>query len=173
MTAGSVENGRAPVVVLGLGNLLLTDDGVGLRLLQHLESHPQPGSPVEFVDGGTQGLALLGYLAGRKLALILDAVGLGAAPGTIHVLGEAEIADLRPHKAGTAHEGNALELLALARLLGECAERTVVIGIEPEHVRTGVGLSPAVEAAIPVAAALVVRLVEEACPHAAAICSTG
>jgi hydrogenase maturation protease len=83
---------------------------------------PYSEEEVEFVDGGTQGLALLGYLNDRKAIIILDAVGLGAAPGTVHLLGSDEVVALGGRRAGTSHEGNALELLATARLFWEGSE---------------------------------------------------
>ena len=147
MTDGSVEE-RAPVLVLALGNLLLFDDAVGLRMLELL---PREGPGVEYLDGGTQGLALLPYLAGRRAVVILDAVGLGAAAGTVHVLRGEDIDRFNARRAGTAHEGNALELLVTARMLGDAAGEVAVIGVEPERVATGIGLTPAVEAAVPAA----------------------
>ncbi|MHC4948648.1 MAG: hydrogenase maturation protease [Planctomycetota bacterium] len=80
---------HAPVLVLGLGNLLLRDDGVGLTLLARLRDEHAALPGVEWLDGGTQGLALLGRLAGRRGLLVLDAVALGDAPGTVHVLPDA------------------------------------------------------------------------------------
>lgn len=150
---------RAPVLVLGLGNLLLEDDGIGLRLLEAVVAGERFGEDVEFVDGGTQGLALLGYLGGRKLTVILDAVGLGEAPGAVHMLRGAEIEKLGAHRSTTAHEGNALELLAAARLLGDEPDELVIVGIEPDHMRTGVGLSDSVSAAVPAAAALAAQVI--------------
>ena len=157
MTAGLAET-RPQTLVLGLGNLLLADDGVGLRLLEELRNEPGEAGDAEFVDGGTQGLALLGYLAERSTVVILDAVGLGASPGTVHVLSESAIEQLRTRAAATAHEGNALELLAIARLLGQAAGHVLIVGVEPAQVRTGVGLSPAVESAVPRALAEVRRI---------------
>jgi hydrogenase maturation protease len=150
MTSGSPEPqpARTPVLVLGLGNLLLGDDGCGLRLLEQLSG--QFADPrVEFLDGGTMGLSLLGCLEERSAILILDAVGLGAAPGTIHVLRDAELGALRAHRASTPHEGNALELLETMVLLDGALPRIAVVGIEPEIVRTGTVLSLTVEQAIP------------------------
>jgi len=135
--------GLADVLVLGLGNLLLSDDGVGLRLLEDLRSET---SPAEFLDGGTQGLALLPYLANRRALLVLDAVALGAPPGTVQVLHGDTLA---AHRAASAHGSNALELLATARLLGDLPPSVTIVGIEPACLATGIGLSPAVEAAIP------------------------
>ena len=152
MTAGSVD-GPAPTLVLGLGNLLLTDDGVGLRLLADLRRDVGANGQVEFVDGGTQGLSLLGYLADRPHVVILDAIALGAPPGTVHVLEEDGIEQLRARPGSTAHEGGAVEILAMARLLGQSPGRVAIVGVEPAQVRTGVGLSPDVESALPLALA--------------------
>ena len=150
MTAGLAEP-RARALVLGIGNLLLADDGVGLRLLEDLRREAGDPGDVEFVDGGTQGLALLGRLANRPAVLILDAVALGAPPGTVHVLDQEAIDGLHARGGFTAHEGNGLEILALAKLLGEAPGKVVILGVEPEQVKTGIGLSHAVESALPLA----------------------
>lgn len=137
-----------PILVLGVGNLLLQDDAAGLRMLEELSSR-NFGDEVEFVDGGTQGLALLGQLSGREAVVVLDAVKLGDPPGTIHVLRGAGLERLRARRSSTSHESNALELLAYGRLLGLEPRELVVIGIEPENIRTGIGLSRSVEKALP------------------------
>jgi hydrogenase maturation protease len=137
----------APVLVLGLGNTLLADDGAGIRLMEML-AREYADSLAEFVDGGTQGLALIGYFLDRSAILVLDAVELGAAPGTIHVFRGSELEQLRARRAGTAHESSALELFETARLLGyECGE-IAVVGIEPACLRTGMDLMPEVESAL-------------------------
>jgi hydrogenase maturation protease len=151
-----MTTGLTDILVLGLGNLLLSDDGLGLRLLEAL---PAEGAAAEFLDGGTQGLALLSYLAHRRALIILDAVALGAPPGTVHVLqGDA----ISAHHAVTAHGSNALELLAAARLLGDLPPSVTIIGIEPACIRTGIGLSAAVEAALPEALARARAVLEAA-----------
>ena len=148
-SANISEQTAAPVLVLGLGNLLLTDDGVGLRLLETLEEEGElANNTAEFVDGGTQGLALLPYLADRSALLVLDAIGLGAEPGAVHVLRGPRIAEFRARRASTAHEGNCLELLETARMLGYDFDDVAVVGVEPSVVRTGIGLSPAVEESV-------------------------
>jgi len=153
--------GRAETVVLALGNTLLRDDGAGAAILHALEREAAGwGDEVEFVDGGTQGLALLGVLSGRRAAVILDAVALGAAPGTVHVLSADEAALVRSRRSTTAHEGNAGELLATASLLGDLPERTIIVGIEPAEVRTGVGLTDEVARSVPKAVERVWRALE-------------
>jgi len=168
MTSGlpKEDPARAPILVLGLGNLLLSDDGCGLRLLEALAGQVQDDH-VEFLDGGTMGLALLGHLEDRRAVLILDAIGLGSAPGTVHVLREPELGALRAQRAATAHEGNALELLEAMLLLNGSLPRIAVVGIEPELISTGAVFSRPVEQAIPEAlgrAQHVLRdLVQQAC----------
>lgn len=146
-----------PTLVLGLGNRLLRDDGLGLRMLEELQGDGRFGD-CEFVDGGTQGIALLGYFENRASAVILDAVALGAAPGTVHVLRGP---DFQAVHRSTAHEGGALEVLALAKLLGQAPDEVVIVGVEPEEVRTGIGLSDRVEAALPEAVAKAREILEE------------
>jgi len=138
----------APILVLGLGNQLLGDDGAGLRMLELLAEQFPANDAVELVDGGTQGLALTGYLADREAILVLDAMALGAAPGTVHVLWGEELWRIRTQRSSTAHEGNALELFATARMLGYQWAEVAAIGIEPRNIRTGIGLSGDVESAL-------------------------
>jgi hydrogenase maturation protease len=139
--------------VLGLGNLLLGDDAAGLRLLEILSGESDCGDAVDFVDGGTQGLALLGYLNDRDAVLVLDAMALGDAPGTVHVLRGLEGEQLQARRAGTAHESSAMELFETAKILGGAWAEVVLVGIESKSLRTGIGLSPEVEAALDEAAA--------------------
>ncbi|MBI5838069.1 MAG: hydrogenase maturation protease [Candidatus Eisenbacteria bacterium] len=98
---------------------------------------------------GTQGLALLGRIEGRRALLILDAVAAGGAPGDVHVLNGVEAVRMAARTAPTAHEGGAGQLLAYAELLGDLPGRVTVVGVEPENIHTGLGLSATVEAALP------------------------
>jgi hydrogenase maturation protease len=93
-------------------------------------------------------LALLGLVAGRCAVVILDAISLGGDPGTIHVLRQPGLAELGARRPGSAHEGNAGELLAAAALLGDLPERLVIVGVEPRNIATGTGLSEAVQSAL-------------------------
>ncbi len=156
----SVE--KAPVLVLGVGNILLRDDGAGVHLVNRMPllSAGWNGA-VEFLEGGTQGLALLSEIAGRSALVLLDAAALGALPGTVHVRRDGEVLDLC-RRGGTAHEGNAGELLAVAGLLGELPQRIAMVGIEPLLLETGIGLSDPVRRAIPAALEVARQEVEQA-----------
>lgn len=159
-----LEEKRAPILVLGLGNMLLTDDGVGPALLSQLSGSDGPWKDqVEFVDGGTQGLALLGQLSGRRALIIVDAVKRGAAPGTIHRLTLTELREIPQARATSGHESNAGELLAAAQLLDELPDRLYIVGVEPETIATGIGLSESVERALASASDQINCLLTELC----------
>jgi hydrogenase maturation protease len=165
----------ADVLVLGVGNSLLGDDGVGVHMVGQLSCDGLgPEQDVELLEGGTQGLALLGSLAGRTALILLDAVSLGDAPGSVHVRRNEDVLALG-YRSSTAHEGNAGELLAAARLLGDLPPNLFLVGVEPASLEGGIGLSEPVRQALPIALAAARRLVEEAlhqvrtnglCPHA-------
>jgi len=160
-TPGSADESEltAPVLLLGLGNPLMSDDGAGQELLAQLESEdPEWGRQVEFLDGGTQGLALLGRFEGRKAVVFLDAVRLGDKPGAVHVLQGKELARMGG-RGVTAHEGSAPQILAALQLLDELPQEVAVVGVEPERVATGIGLSPSVRAGLADAATVARRTV--------------
>jgi len=149
------------VLVLGLGNELLGDDGFGPVLIREIAwKYCESASEVECLDGGTQGLALLGRICRRKALIILDALMAGQAPGTVSVFAGEGILQRSSHCSTTAHEGNAGELLAAARLLQELPEQIFLVGMEPETVRTHLGLTKAVEDALPTALERACQLIE-------------
>jgi hydrogenase maturation protease len=150
-------------LVLGLGNPLLSDDGVGPVILESLlQQYGDQDSRVEFLDGGTQGLSLLGCLSGRQTLIILDALQLGKEAGAVSALTLQQVQELGMRRSSTAHEGNAGELLAAAALLGDLPEQVFVVGVEPQRLRTGIGLSAPVLAAVPEAAARARQLIADA-----------
>jgi hydrogenase maturation protease len=159
-TPGPVESattpgswGTAPVLLLGLGNPLMADDGAGQELLSRLIPEASGWGPqVEFVDGGTQGLMLMGLFDGRKAVVFLDAIALGDKPGAVHVLNGKELMGMGSRRPTTAHEGSAPQILAALELLGETPKEIRMIGVEPEKIGLGIGLSNAVQASLGLAA---------------------
>lgn len=154
-SAGLAESGQtAPVLLLALGNPLMADDGAGQELLARLTPEASGWGPqVEFLDGGTQGLALMGALEGRKAVVFLDAVHLGDKAGAVHVLSCKELMGMGKRHATTAHEGSAAQILAALELLGETPKQIEMIGLEPERIGLGIGLSESVRASLGLAAA--------------------
>ena len=152
-----------PVLLLALGNPLMSDDGAGQELLAGLESESASWGPrVEFMDGGTQGLALLGTFEERKSVVFLDAIRLGDKAGAVHLLRGEELMRLGRRSATTAHEGSAPQILAALQLLGEVPADVAMIGIEPELIKTGIGLSAAVQSSLGIAATFARAAVQKA-----------
>ena len=145
--------GRAPILVLGLGNILLRDDGIGLTLLDRLQRLRSWGDDVQFVDGGTRGIALLGFIENRRALLILDAISLGGEPGAVYAWQGLDGFLGMPSSPKTAHEGNALQLLQTAHIMAIVPPRIAVVGIAPHELHTGIGLSEVVTNALPSALA--------------------
>ena len=131
------------VVILGIGNLLMADDGIGVHAAQALAADPPPG--VEVVDAGTDFLSALPFLEAADKALIIDAVQAGGTPGTIYRFSETELA---PHTSTSAHATN---LLAARQLLppGTRWPEISVLGVEPGVLDYGMELSAPVAAALP------------------------
>lgn len=153
---------RAPFLVLGLGNTLLGDDGLGPALIEQLlQEQERWKDRIEFLDGGTQGLALLGPLSGREAIIIVDALATGAPPGTTRILNVSEIFQMGVNRANTSHEGNASELLAVAKVLDELPDHVFVVAVEPQNIATGYGLSESARRALPIAANRVRYLLTE------------
>ena len=138
----------ADLLVLGLGNVLLGDDGVGPAAIAHLRNHFEIPEGVRCLDGGTLGLALLAYLEDARTVILVDAVLEDGPPGTLVRLtgedvGPAVEARLSPHQVGVA------DLLQGARWHDREPRRLVLIGIVPQSIELRVGLSSPVVASMP------------------------
>ncbi len=142
--------GDAVVTVLGVGNPIMGDDGVGLEVLAGLQA-ARPDPRIGYVDGGTGGMALLPLVEDASALLVLDAVA-GAEAGEVQHLTGDQIprmlaAKLSPHQVGL------LDVFAAARLLGREPARVEVVGVVPASVDLRLGLSERVAAAVPAAVA--------------------
>ena len=136
-----------PLRIIGVGNPLMADDGLGIVAAERLAALDWPEG-VEVLDGGTGGLTLLDLLAGARGVILLDAVAMGAAPGTLRRFTGAELERLPAEAPGLSLHGSGLaEVLALARELGQLPP-LLLFGVEPLRVELGLGLSPAVVAAL-------------------------
>jgi hydrogenase maturation protease len=134
-------------LILGIGNYLLSDDGVGVHAVQKLERTKQIPEEVQVVDGGTCGLDLLHFLEGIERLIIVDAVKTKHPAGTIIRLeGDAIPAYLTmkvsPHEIGMP------ELLAAAKLRDIYPAEVIVLGVQPESLAMSVDLTPAVAASL-------------------------
>lgn len=136
----------AKTVVLGLGNILHSDDGVGARAIERLQSDERLPQDVAVVEGGTLGLELLSYLWDCSDLVVLDAVDVGQAPGTLIRMSGAELDKLPGN--GSAHHLGLADLLAALRILGRRPPRVSLFGIQPATTDWGMRLSPVIETAL-------------------------
>jgi hydrogenase maturation protease len=120
----------APLVI-GFGNILLSDDGAGVQLVEKLRTELGPGA-AEFIDAGTLSFSLLSYLTGRDAMLVIDAADLKAAPGTIGLF-EGAVMDefLKSSRRRSVHEVGLIDLLDMARLQDCLPQRRALLCIQP------------------------------------------
>ena len=135
---------RLQVVVLGMGNVLRRDEGLGIRALQRLSERYSPREGLEFVDGGTLGLELLSYLEGADRLLVLDAALTDGPPGTLLRVENDDVPAFFGMRS-SPHEVGLPDLLAVTRLRGTRPPEIVVLGMQPGAIELGWDLSPVVD----------------------------
>jgi hydrogenase maturation protease len=133
----------ARTLVLGAGNLLLSDDGLGIHAIRRLQETAQLPEEVQVLDGGTLGLGLLHYLEGVSHLLIVDSLETGQPPGTIRRLSGEEVPayfalKMSPHEIGLP------DMLFAAKLRDLYPAEVVIWGVQPATVEVGLDLSPPV-----------------------------
>ncbi len=135
-------------VVLGVGNILLSDEGIGVHAVNELAARYEMPAGVEVIDGGTSAMDCLDRIAESDLLLIADCVRAGREPGTLIRLGEGELqaffrTKISPHQVGLS------DVLATLALHGISPRRTVLIGAEPKSFALGLEPTPELAAALP------------------------
>jgi hydrogenase maturation protease len=153
------------IAIVGIGNLLLSDDGVGIHAIRELRAEGRVEAAARVIDGGTVGTDLLAEVCGCGKLLIIDAVDVGLPPGAaiwmdLSVPGPREIYTRNAHQAGI--EG----LLDDLRLMGCNPGETILLGVQPGSLASGTQLSAEVAAALPAVLGQVLRQVERWCSGA-------
>ncbi|MFN0237408.1 HyaD/HybD family hydrogenase maturation endopeptidase [Hydrogenobacter sp. Uz 6-8] len=131
-------------LVLGVGNILLSDEGLGVRVVEELRKNYRFFPEVELMDGGTLGMDLLYFMEGFERLLLVDAVLGGCAPGTLYRFEGEEVKGYFRKKV-SAHELGVQEVLALAQMLGRAPREIVLLGMEPESLDISLELSETVK----------------------------
>jgi hydrogenase maturation protease len=152
-----------PILVLGIGNILLRDEGVGVHVVEAMRDMPL-SEDVELVDGGTAGVDLVDLLADRRKVIVVDALDAGATPGSVFRLRADE---LLPEPGGmvSLHQLGLLQSLSIASRL-ECAPKEVVVfGIQPKEISPGLTLTPEVQEVVPKAVAAVLEELRRSGSH--------
>jgi hydrogenase maturation protease len=143
----STKRRNQRVLVLGVGNLLLSDEGVGVHVARRMMEMDLPPE-VRVVEGGTDGFGLMNILLKADRVILVDAVKAGGPPGSIY---RFEVEDCPPFPdmfKTSVHQISILEVINLSGLIGS-TPRATIIGVEPKSLEMGMDLSPEIEAKIP------------------------
>jgi len=135
------------LLILGVGNPMMRDDGFGPAAIAELAKEPLP-SGVEAVDGGTGGLGLTSILEEAEIVIIVDSADMKKVPGTLVQFTPDEVRSLASDQQVSLHQADMLGTLRLMQELGTCPPVTIV-AVQPAVVDYGAGLSPEVQAALP------------------------
>ena len=145
-------------LVLGVGNILLADEGAGVHAMRYLEdTHDLPDA--EFLDGGTLSFTLAADIAEADSLIVFDAAQLDAEPGTVRVFEDDEMDEFLLSGRRSVHEVGFADLMDIARLEGTLPRHYALIGIQPEQLGWGEAPGAAVTRAIPEAAERAAALV--------------
>ena len=153
--------GPMRVLVMGIGNTLLQDDGVGVHVAEQFRASLSADSPITVLDGGTIGLSLLPEVEDSDAVIIVDASEMDAAPGTVRQFHDGAIDRQLSGKRRTVHEVALADLFAAAEIRGHSPAKRVLIAVQPDCTEWGLEPTAAVEAAIPGACAAIQALTEE------------
>ena len=149
-------------LVLGIGNTLLTDEGIGVHVLQALEPELANWPDVTLLDGGTLSFTLAGPIEDADALIVVDAANIKTRPGEWTLLRGADMdAFLMSNRKASVHEVGLTDLRAIALLAGHWPEKRAMLAIQPGVIDWGEYPTPAVAAAIPPACAAIRELIQE------------
>jgi hydrogenase maturation protease len=144
----SAQGTGCPTLVIGLGNPLRGDDGVGVRVVEALRARSL--SPdVEVIDGGTQGLGIIPLMEGRERLILIDAANISTAPGQFARFAPDDVRLPGNDRQLSVHSAGLREALQLAQALHVLPRDVIIFGVQPEQLDWDAGLSQAVEANLP------------------------
>jgi hydrogenase maturation protease len=146
---------RKKKLILGIGNVLLKDEGIGVRVAERMQQMSLPPD-VEVLEGGVKGLDLIYFIEGRDKVIVVDAVKAGAPPGTLFRFTDKDLA-AKKGNLRSAHGIDFSDVVAIAGFMGIKPPEIVFLGIEPESLDASMELSPLIEKNIPVLINLVMK----------------
>ena len=150
----------ADVTILGVGNVILRDEGFGVRGAEYLDAHYDFPESVQVIDGGTLGIELTQYVTGTKKLLVIDSINGGQAPGTrFHFHNDDIMAHFQDKLS--AHEVGIQDVLALLTVTGRKIPEVVVLGAQPYDLEAGVELSPEMKKLLPLIAQEAIDVLKE------------
>lgn len=149
------------ILVLGVGNILLSDEGIGVRVIEALERRYVMPEGVDVMDGGTAGMELLEAMASRTHLIIVDAiVSRKSEPGELLILRDEEVPVLFNNKI-SPHQLGLSDVLSALRFTGEFPDKITLVGVIPQSLEPNIGLTPTVEASLEPALQAVLAALQE------------
>jgi hydrogenase maturation protease len=146
------------VLVMGIGNTLLQDDGIGVHVTELFKSSQESRANLDVLDGGTIGLSLLPEIEDADAVIIVDASEIGERPGTMKIFRDREIDQQLSGKRRSVHEVALYDLFSAAAIRGRSPKERVLIAIQPASTELGLEPTPAVKASIPLACETITSL---------------
>jgi hydrogenase maturation protease len=128
-------------VLIALGNPLLSDEGVGVHILQEIEKRVPEPRPFDLLDSGNSYMRVLHSLKGCKKAVFVDCALMGAKPGEMRRFTPEEVSSVKNLQGFSFHEGDLLKTLELAKMLADLPDEVVIFGIQPANLEPGQKLS--------------------------------
>jgi hydrogenase maturation protease len=144
---GGATGSPQKIVILGVGNLLLSDEGVGVHVANKFMKIKLPPE-VSVVEGGTDGFRLLNVITEADWLIVIDAVRGGAEPGSIYRFDIDDVRSCPPGFKTSVHQIGILEVIDLSELIGR-KPHTTIIGIEPKSLEMGMELTPEIKSKVP------------------------
>jgi hydrogenase maturation protease len=152
------------ILIIGVGNLLLKDEGLGIHAVRELRKRSLP-SGVEVLDGGVSGIGLLDFFPGARKVVLIDAADMNLPPGTVARFTPGDLRSRGDTPKFSAHDVGLPEVLELAGALGRCPPEVVIIGGQPKEISWGTDLTPEVQDSLPrVLEAALGEIDLDACP---------
>lgn len=140
------DESNSRIAIIGIGNPMMSDDGIGPRLIAELEGSV-PG--VDLIDMGTGGMQLVHVLAGYDSVVIIDSADMGLSPGESRVFSPDDVVSFKETRAYSLHDWDLLRSIAVSRELGEAPERILIFAVQPACLEMREGLCPEVELCLP------------------------
>ncbi len=154
-------NDNNKVIVIGIGNLLLMDEGIGVHTINELEKHDLPKS-IEIYDGGTGGFKLIDLMHGAARVIFIDAVETGKIPGTVTTFKSEDVHSIYHKKKYSLHDTDLMEVIKMTELLDD-QPRIEIVGIQPKTISYGTTLSKELTDSMSNIINTVRRRIEEVC----------
>lgn len=132
---------KKAVIVIGLGNTLMSDEGVGVRVVQRLLDFAGEFPLVDFVDAGTGGMSILHLIRGKDKAIFIDCAKMGEKPGSIRKFTPQEIQSTKVLVHQSLHEADLIKIIDVAGQLDQCPAEIIIFGIEPHDIKPDCELS--------------------------------